>query len=157
VAVGTYGTNDTVAFNITGGCATPCTITTVGFPPALTKPMTIDGYTQPGASVNTNAFPAALNTVLRIELNSPAGLVVNAGGTTIRGLVITYERRRDHRQCGGRKRDDHGQFHWNEANTIAMPGSSGFGVRIELGSNNGIGGSAPADRNLCQETSGAES
>ena len=34
VAVGTYGTNDTVAFSITGGCSTPCTITTVGFPPA---------------------------------------------------------------------------------------------------------------------------
>src|SRR5512141_2263999 len=41
VAVGAYGTNDTVAFNITGGCATPCTIAIVGVFPALSKPMTI--------------------------------------------------------------------------------------------------------------------
>src|SRR5437016_12713057 len=33
VAVGAYGTNDAIAFNIIGGCATPCTIAPVsGYP-----------------------------------------------------------------------------------------------------------------------------
>lgn len=149
VAVGPYGTNDTVAFNITGGCAAPCTIAIVGLFPALTKPMTIDGYTQPGASANTNAFPAALNTVLRIELNSPAGLAVNAGGTTIRGLVINRSNSAVTITAAGGNVTIAGNFiGTNPAGTIAMPGSGGFAIDVELGNNNVIGGPAPADRNL---------
>jgi hypothetical protein len=150
VAVGAYGTNDTVAFNITGGCATACTITTAGFPPALAVPMTIDGYTQPGASANTNAFPAAMNTVLRIELNTPAGLTVNAAGTTIRGLAINRNNGAaiTISAAGGNVTIAGNFIGSNPAGTIAMPGTGGFAVAIELGSNIVIGGSAPADRNL---------
>jgi hypothetical protein len=152
VAVGAYGTNDMVVFNIAGGCAAPCTITMVGPLPALTKPMTIDGYTQPGASANTNAFPAALNTVLLIELDttSSGGLAVDAGGTTIRGLVInrTNGDAIIITAAGGNVTIAGNFIGTNPAGTIAMPGSSGFAIAVELGNNNVIGGPAPADRNL---------
>ena len=60
--------------------------------PTISSPMTIDGYTQPGASPNTQANGD--NAVLLIEINgnglSANGLSVdvNGSGSTIRGLVI---------------------------------------------------------------------
>jgi len=60
--------------------------------PAITAPVTIDGYTQPGASPNTKAV--GNDAVLKIELNGASvtgadGLAVpTSSGSTIRGLVI---------------------------------------------------------------------
>src|SRR5262249_31107779 len=59
--------------------------------PAVSKPLIIDGYTQPGAAVNTAA--AFDNAHLKIVLDgslpsSGNGLDITAGGTTVRGLVI---------------------------------------------------------------------
>jgi hypothetical protein len=62
--------------------------------PATHKPVIIDGYSQPGASWNTLANDG--NAVLRIEVNgrgpSPvnggAGLAINGGNSTVRGLVL---------------------------------------------------------------------
>ncbi len=62
--------------------------------PAITKPVVIDGYTQAGASPNT--LQNDDNAILRIELNgrgpSPvnggAGLAINGGNSTVRGLII---------------------------------------------------------------------
>ena len=61
--------------------------------PAITDTVTIDGYTQPGASEDTATTDSA---VLKIELSgASAGSLVNglildtgAAGTTIRGLVV---------------------------------------------------------------------
>ena len=60
----------------------------------ITGPVLIDGYTQPGSSVNTD--PIATNAVLLIELDGSGvggasdGLFLGLGtsGSTIRGLVI---------------------------------------------------------------------
>ena len=63
--------------------------------PTISEEVTIDGYTQPGASVNTLA--AASNAVLQIELDGTNavggnGLMIQVGtattATTVRGLVI---------------------------------------------------------------------
>jgi hypothetical protein len=66
--------------------------------PAITGPVIIDGYTQPGASVNTNSVESklGLNAVLRIELDGTSagaaadGLTLSGGssGSTLRGLVV---------------------------------------------------------------------
>ena len=65
--------------------------------PSIETPLTIDGYTQPGALVNTNSpVQGGLNTVLKIELSplTPLlgiGLVIaqNAPATvTLRGLAV---------------------------------------------------------------------
>ncbi|MBK8465170.1 MAG: hypothetical protein IPL32_05005 [Chloracidobacterium sp.] len=80
---------DTISFNIPG--AGPHTITPATVLPTITDPVIIDGYTQPGASVNTLA--AGNNAILLIELNgtnisSSTGLFITCGGSTVQGLVI---------------------------------------------------------------------
>src|SRR6476660_2068466 len=56
---------DTIAFNIPGSSVR--TIAPATELPVITSPVTIDGYTQPGSSVNTLA--GGDNAVLLIELN----------------------------------------------------------------------------------------
>ncbi len=59
--------------------------------PPITKSLTIDGYTQPGASANTlNTFEGGLNTVLQIELVGTGGfygLYIDAGN----GVILTVQ------------------------------------------------------------------
>ena len=72
------------------------TITPLSPLPAITNPVTIDGYSQPGATANTNGPGLADNAVLLIELRGGStglgfgnlGLVLSAGKSTIQGLVI---------------------------------------------------------------------
>jgi uncharacterized repeat protein (TIGR01451 family) len=62
--------------------------------PTVTAPVFINGYSQPGASANTNGPGLGKNTVLKIELdggNAPVllnGLTISAGASTVSGLVI---------------------------------------------------------------------
>ena len=76
----------------TGPNDCPGTIAPASALPKLTSPVTVDGYTQPGASPNTNPPDQGLNTVLRIEIDcTNAGtycLVIGADDVTIRGLVF---------------------------------------------------------------------
>ena len=95
-----FGTSDTIDFNITAasdtggdynattGVATLSPLSPLG---NITASMMIDGYTQPGAQVNTLA--SGDNAVLKIVLNgsqagSYDGLDLSGGGSTVRGLVI---------------------------------------------------------------------
>jgi hypothetical protein len=103
---GTFGTNDTINFNIPGNGVKTINVgnnpsaSGIGLP-AIVKPVVIDGYTQPGASHNTLAN--ADNAVLLVELNGAsagtgtakvgiAGLTFGAGsgGSTVSGLVINH-------------------------------------------------------------------
>ena len=107
-----YGTSDTIEFNIPGatdpGCTGVngvCTITVIGGNTShvqIKKPVTIDGTTQPGSAVNTQAgmaYPNAqgLNTQIRIEIDgrlvSPGigqGVEIQstAANSILRGLAI---------------------------------------------------------------------
>jgi len=62
--------------------------------PTVTAPAFINGYTQPGASPNTNPPGMGKNTILKIELyrfGGPVllnGLTISAGHSTVSGLVI---------------------------------------------------------------------
>src|SRR5262249_33281608 len=96
VAVGVYGVNDTIHFNISAS-GTVQTInvggTGNGALPALIKPMTISGYSEMGASMN--ALANADNAKILIELNganagpNDDGILVGptGAGSTIRGLA----------------------------------------------------------------------
>jgi hypothetical protein len=86
---------DTIAFNIPGSdpncdAGGVCTITPASGLPSISDALTIDGYTQPGAAVNTAA--SGTNAVLKIELSgasfASSGLDIEAMNVTIRGLVI---------------------------------------------------------------------
>jgi hypothetical protein len=84
------GGADLISFRIAGSGVH--TIAPLSALPTITDPVTIDGYTQPGSSVNTLAV--GNNAVLLIELDGRLaeegtdGLVVTGGASTIRGLVI---------------------------------------------------------------------
>lgn len=93
---------DEIDFNITadsdtGGGYNPttgvATITPLSALPTIANAVIIDGYTQTGASGNTNAFGQADNAILKIELSGASagnvnGLTITAPNTTVRGLVI---------------------------------------------------------------------
>src|SRR5713226_7574546 len=90
VAAGAYGTNDQIVFNIPGTGLQ--TITPNSNLPNITKPVVIDGYTQPGSSPNTLAV--GNNAAIKIDLsgvnysNICVGLSLRTSNTTIRGIAI---------------------------------------------------------------------
>ena len=143
-------TVDTIAFNVTGtGCngSGVCTITPGSPLPGVGSSVTIDGYTQPGASVNTLA--AGTNAVLKVVLSGAGGAgdcLVPGSHVTIRGLVING--------CltgikgfGGTDNKVLGNFIGvNAAGTAAV--ANGVGILFNGTSNVTIGGTDPADRNL---------
>lgn len=82
---------DTIAFAIPG--AGPHRIAVASSLPGITGPVTIDGYTQPGAAANT--LVAGTNAQIRIEIYGPGDfsasgltLLVGAVDSTIRGLSV---------------------------------------------------------------------
>ncbi len=85
------GHSPTISFDIGTGLQT---ITLNADLPAITNPVTIDGYTEPGASPNTAAV--GTNAVIMVQIFVPNGgvsdaaLVFDAGsqGSLIRGLSI---------------------------------------------------------------------
>jgi len=88
---------DAIHFNIPGsdpncdsGGVCTITVSATGLP-LITDALTIDGYTQPGAAVNTSA--TGTNAALKIILAgtntaSGSGIGLGANSITIRGLVI---------------------------------------------------------------------
>jgi hypothetical protein len=81
-----------IGFSIPG--PGPHTITPQTPLPTITYPVTIDGYTETGASPNTNGPGLGSNAVLMIEVDGSLvscdefGLHISAGSSTVRGLVI---------------------------------------------------------------------
>jgi CSLREA domain-containing protein len=83
---------DTINFNFAGsGVRTMGVLSPL---PTITDPVIIDGYSQPGASVNTLANGD--NGVLLVQLQgsnlsgSGNGLTITAGNSTVKGLVINF-------------------------------------------------------------------
>jgi CSLREA domain-containing protein len=148
-AAGTVGL-DTIGFAISGDGVK--TLTQSAALPAITEAVVIDGYTQPGSSVNTNPPNAGINAVLLITLdgNNVFGtLKIGAAGTTIRGLVLNQSAA-DEIAVNASNVTIAGNFiGTNPAGTAAMasPGG-GFGIRQISGDKNVIGGPVAADRNL---------
>src|SRR5205085_5901194 len=75
----------TINFNIPGtGVHSISPMTAL---PTITQPVTIDGYTQPGSSQNTNPPTEPINAVILIELSGTmagnvSGLTINADSCT---------------------------------------------------------------------------
>jgi hypothetical protein len=98
---------DSIVFNIPGSGVQTIRPTTML--PAITSPVVIDGYTQPGSSVNTVAV--GNNAVLRIELDGSLappdhhGLTIQSGGSTVRGLIINNFRESGYPHTSGIKLD----------------------------------------------------
>lgn len=153
---------DLIEFDIAGP---PFTIQPTAALPTITDPVTIDGYTQNGASPNTLSSPlgsiTATNAVLLIEIDGSLagdtdGLLIehitNLGArTTIRGLVIN--RFTNNLRAGIRINDDgnnliEGNFIGTDvAGLLARGNFEGISTEF-LAAGNRIGGTAPAARNV---------
>jgi small-conductance mechanosensitive channel len=82
---------DTIVFAIPG--AGVHTITPQSLLPIVNEAVTIDGYTQPGSSANTNPT-GGLNAVLQIEIDGTVApnrcITIGASNVSVRGLVINH-------------------------------------------------------------------
>ncbi len=150
------GHSPTISFDIVGNGIQ--TITLNADLPAITNPVTIDGYTEPGASPNTAAV--GTNAVIMVQIFVPNGgvsdaaLVFDAGsqGSVVRGLSIFGA---DNGTNGGDAGIDLdasdvtvlGNFIGIQANGESA-GANREGITVENSTGDVIGGSAPADRNL---------
>jgi hypothetical protein len=153
---------DTIDFNIP--IAGLQTIALLSALPALTEPVTVNGYSQPGSSPNSNGPGLGDNSVHLIVINGAAAgggsyaFTVSPGGSgsTFQGLVM------DAFQTDG-SGNGGGGFFLNGASgcTIAgnfigtdATGNGGFGnlgpgiFAINASPNNMIGGTTPAARNV---------
>ena len=141
------GGPSTIAFDIAG--TGPQVISPQSALPRITSPLTIDGYTQPGASPNTsttgdNAVPLIVIDGAGIS-NISVGLQINADNSTARGLVI-----QNFNGVGavlmGANDTLAGDFIGTDPRGFtAQPNALGIGI---LGAGDVIGGTAPASRNL---------
>lgn len=152
---------DRIEFNIPGGGQH--TIAPTSSLPAITDPVVIDGYTQPGATPNTAAAntSAPLDTQLRIELdgtNATAGangLVIFTSNSVVRGLAINRFIKNSASNTGngiyiiGSGNLVEGCFLGTDPGGTQDLGNRFAGVLIFTnGQNNRIGGTTPAARNL---------
>lgn len=123
--------------------------------PDITEAVTIDGYTQTGASVNTAA--TSDNAVVLIELNGinagsgANGLTLVGNDSTISGLAINRFGRVGISLSGGDNNVITGNFIGTDASGLIDLGNGSVGIYGEFASqSNGnlIGGITPADRNV---------
>jgi IPT/TIG domain/S-layer homology domain len=136
---------DTIAFNIPG--AGVHTITPATDLPVIFDPVTIDGYSQPGAAPNTD--PSGFDGTLLVEVSGAiAGqtwLNVSAGGSTVRGLVIN----RFHDAIVLNTSGNHieGNFFGTDAGGTLALGNEQHAIVLNA-SDNVIGGTTPGARNV---------
>ncbi len=140
----------TISFNIPG--VGPHTIQPGSALPALVAQMTIDGYTQPGAVPNTSPAFGPSNAVLKIELDGSVagagveGLTINAGGCTVKGLVINRFSNNGI-LINGTNNVITGNWIGLDSGGTLDRGNVVDGIRISS-DNNTIGGATAADRNV---------
>jgi hypothetical protein len=140
---------NTIDFNI-GGLA-PFNIVPVAVLPLITVPVVINGYSQPGASANTNGPGLGDNAVLKIVLDgegvNDVGLRVSAGGSTITGLVINGWGSDGIDLTGAGGDTISGNFIGTDFTGENAFGNGGNGISV-LSPNNTVGGTTAAARNV---------
>jgi hypothetical protein len=145
-----------ITFNIPGvGVHTISPVTAL---PSLSNAVIIDGYTQPGASQNTNLPGQGDNARILIELSGGpnsnfSGLTVGGNGCGVRGLVINSFQHNAIDIVFANDNAIQGNFiGTNATGTVRSPnGASGDGGILVRGigsRNNTIGGTTPEARNL---------
>jgi hypothetical protein len=155
---------DTIAFNIPGPSVH--TISPLSALPPLTDDagVTIDGYTQPGASPNTLALGD--NAVILIELNGASvggaaiGLSVLSSNNSLRGLVINRFDRGVSLQNGPSNRVSGCFIGTDPSGLVASPNRIGVGLQssypgVVVVVGNLIGGADPGSRNIISGNSSA--
>ncbi len=149
---------DTIEFKIPGDG--PHTIQPNSELPEITDSVVIDGYTQSGASPNTNPPGMGKNTVLKIELDGSnagdfaLGLFISTDDCTIRGLVINRFLVGIGVGFGGSHNTVEGSFVGTDVSGTVDLGSLVAGVGIIDAPNNTIGGSQAGAGNVISGNDG---
>jgi CSLREA domain-containing protein len=147
----------TIAFAIAG--AGVHTIAPAAVYPDITAAVTIDGFTQPGSSPNSNGPGLADNSVHLIEINGAATgpgsfpgvlrLKAGSGGSVVRGLVVNRSPGAGIGILAIANAHVEGCFLGTDASGAAAPGSQFDGVLVDQSATNAtIGGITPAARNV---------
>jgi CSLREA domain-containing protein len=154
----TFADPDVIKFNI-GGTNSVKTISPLSPLPEITGPTFIDGYTQRGARQNTREV--GNNAVLKVQLNGSgadpdtSGLRITDSSSTIKGLVINRFARGGIEIAGSEASFNQveGNFLGTNAAGTQKLGNFLENVIISGGSNNAIGGTEPAQRNVISGSS----
>ncbi len=141
---------DTIDFNIAGAPGTVHTIQPASALPTITGVLTINGYSQPGTSPNSLA--SGNNAFLAIELDgtnagASPGLNITAGGSLVRGLVINRFANEGIVISTLGNNVISGNYLGTDQTGQLDRGNGLTGVSL-LSSNNLVGGTLAADRNL---------
>ena len=139
---------DTINFNIPGGEGVKTISSTSDLP--ITEAVTIDGYTQPGASPNTKANGNDAKVLIELDGTNAGsgadGLRIEADGVTVRGLIVN-----DFSGVGidmrGSANKVEGSFIGTNATGTTKAGND-VGVFVANGQDNIVGGASPAARNV---------
>ena len=142
---------DTIDFDISGSGVK--TISPVSELPKITEAVTIDGYSQPGASPNTRAT-GALDANILVELDgidageSASALIISAPNVVVRGLAINRFAGAAIFIISGTGARIEGNFIGTDP-TGTLGRSNSESIDIEgVGRKNTIGGVTPDKRNL---------
>lgn len=147
---------NTISFNIPG--TGPFIIQPLTDLPAITRAVVIDGYTQPGASVNTLAEGTNANLLIVVNgsnytvgngINTGSGFLIVApgSGTTIRGIVINEWVLTGINIFNSPNNTIIGNFIGSNASGTEQQANK-IGINARLSNNTIIGTANPADRNL---------
>src|SRR5262249_26870936 len=147
---------DTIDFNITGPSLHLINLTSPL--PAITEAVTVDGYTQSGASPNT--LPVGDNAVLRVGLDGSllsngSGLTILGSNSTVRGLKFQHFEGDNYfnavsiRIQGAAATGNHVEGNFIGTDGVQdLTAGSPTGVMINGASGNTVGGDTPAARNV---------
>lgn len=136
---------DTITFAIDSG---PQRISLLGTLPTITRPIIIDGWTQPG-------FADVPLIEVRGTSTMGDGLRITAGGSTVRGLIINgFGSDGISLTTSGNNVIEGNYIGVNAEGSEAVPNAH-TGIRIEC-PNNRIGGPAPSQRNVVSGNAGRE-
>jgi hypothetical protein len=148
---------DTINFNIPVQAVH--TISPLSELPAITDPLTIDGYSQPGSEPNTRAT-GAIDSIILIELNGTNaggadGLDIQASNVVVRGLAINRFANNGIRVNSDTGARIEGNFIGMDPSGTLDRGNVDDGVDIEgNGTKHTIGGILPGQRNLISGNNG---
>ncbi len=130
--------------------------------PGITETLTIDGYTQAGASPNTAVSPRPLNGTLLIVIDgststvsNSSGITINASDVVVRGLVV-HSFNFDGFNVNGNSNIIAGSYIGTDQAGLLDRGNTerGIGNGAGTSSNLVIGGLDPEDRNIISGNDG---
>ncbi len=130
--------------------------------PAIAEPLTIDGYTQAGASPNTAVSPRPFNGTLLIVIDgststasNSSGITIDASDVVVRGLVV-HSFNFDGFNVNGNSNIIAGSYIGTDQTGLLDKGNTerGIGNGAGTSSNLVIGGLDPEDRNIISGNDG---